>query len=115
MTADVVGTDHDDRRLGIEFVDLVPVGNAPEDVAGLIAADAEVDWLERAEMLLPGLLSFPAVGDGIAEEDDVASALACLDALEEILVPPDISVELLDCRIALVLLSRVHEGRQTES
>ena len=95
MTASVVGADHDDRRLGLEVVQLMAFGNAPENVAGLVAADAEVHRLEGAEVFLPGFLAFPAVRDGIAQEDDVAHALALLDAFEEVLVPRDVAVELL--------------------
>src|SRR6202040_1922941 len=93
--ANVVGTDHDDRRLGLEVVQLMALGNAPENVTGLVAADAEVHRFEGAEVFLPGFLAFPAVRDGIAQEDDVAHAATLLDAFEEFLVPREIAVELL--------------------
>ena len=95
MAARVVGADHDDRRLGLEVVQFMAFGNAPENVAGLVAADAEVHRFEGAEVFLPGFLAFPAVSDGIAQEDDVSLALALLDAFQEVLVPRDVAVELL--------------------
>jgi hypothetical protein len=99
MPADVVRADHDDRRFGLELVDLMAIGNAPKNVAGLVAADAEVHRLEGAEVFLPGLLAFPAVCDGITEEDDVPRALAFLDTFKEVLVARDVAVEFLDGRI----------------
>jgi hypothetical protein len=59
-------------------------GNSPKNVTGLVAADTEVYRLEGAKVLLPSFLAFPAVRDGIAEEDDVADALALLVAFEEL-------------------------------
>src|ERR1700722_18257993 len=91
------------------------VGNAPKNVAGLVAADAEVHRLEGAEVFLPGFLAFPAVRDGIAQEDDVAHALAFLDTFEEVLVPRDVAVEFLSRGVVRGLLSRVQDGHeQTE-
>src|SRR5204862_1204060 len=91
MIGNVIGADHDDRRLGIEAVQLVAVGNAPQDVAGLVAADAEVHRLERAEVFLPGPLAFPAVRDRIAQENDIARALALLNPPEELLVSREVA------------------------
>src|SRR5438552_8982262 len=112
MAADVVGADHDDRSLGTEVVEFMAVGDAPENVAGLIAADAQVHWLEGTEVFLPGFLAFPAVRDGVAQENDVAQALAFLDPSEELLVPRDVAVELLDSRVVRGLLLRSEGGRQ---
>ena len=84
--------DHDDCRLGLEVVQLMAVGDAPENVTGLVAADAEVDRFEGAEVFLPGFLAFPAVRDGIAQEDDVARAIALLDTFEEVLVARKVAV-----------------------
>src|SRR5262249_32812775 len=95
MTRDIIRADHDDRRFGIEVVEFVAVGDPPKDVAGLIAADAEVHRLEGAEILLPSVLTFPRVRDRIAEEDDVARALALLDPSEELFVPWDVTIEFL--------------------
>ena len=112
MTAGVVGADHDDRRLGLEVVQFMAFGDAPENVTGLVAADAEVHRLEGAEVFLPGFLAFPAVRDGIAQEDDVARALALLDAFEEVLVPRDVAVELLGGGVVRGLLFRGQDGHQ---
>ena len=90
------------------------VGDAPENVTGLVAADAEVDRLEGAEVFLPGFLAFPAVRDGIAQEDDVALALALLDAFEEVLVPRDVAVELLGGGVVRGLLLRGQDGQSTD-
>src|SRR5262245_48955575 len=108
MAASIVGPNHDDGRLGLEVFQLMAVGDAPEDVPGLVAADAEVDRFEGAEVFLPGFLTFPAVRDGVAQEDDVARALALLDPFEEILVPRNVAVELLDGRVVLVV--RAEDG-----
>jgi hypothetical protein len=53
--------------------------NAPENVLGGIAAEAEVSRMEGCEMFLPSLFAggLPALGDGIAEKEDVDSAFAC--------------------------------------
>src|SRR5262249_37062997 len=85
---------------------------APEHVAGLVAADAEVHRVEGAEVFLPGFLAFPAVCDGVTQKDDVAGALALLDPSEELLVSWDVAVELLSGGVVLGLLSRGQDGRQ---
>src|SRR5262245_50370481 len=112
MAAGVVGADHDDRRLGLEVVQLMAFSNAPKNVAGLVAADAEVHRLEGAEVFLPGFLAFPTVRDGIAQEDDVTFALALLDPFEEVLVPRDVGVEFLGRGVVRGLVSRGQDGRQ---
>src|SRR5438128_2369934 len=96
MATRIVGADHDDRNFWLEMVQFMAIGNTPENVARLVAANAEVHRLEGTKVFLPGFLAFPAVRDGIAQEDDVAGAVALLDAFEELLVPRDVAVELLD-------------------
>src|SRR5215831_5581890 len=88
------------------------VSDAPKDVASLVAADAEVRRLEGAEVFLPGFLALPAVRDGVAQEDNVAHALALLDAFEEFLVPRDVAVKLLGSRVVRGLFLRCQVGRQ---
>jgi hypothetical protein len=73
MAAGVVRADHEDGDLGGDAVEFA-VLDAPEDVLGLIAADAEVGGLQGTEGFVPDFLAAaaaPAVGDGIAEEEDV--------------------------------------------
>jgi hypothetical protein len=93
-------------------VEFMAVGDAPENVAGLIAADAQVHRLEGTEVFLPGFLAFPAVRDGVAQENDVAHALAFFDPLKELFVSRDVAVELLDSRVVHGLLLRSQDGRQ---
>lgn len=82
VRAGVVGADHDDGELGLNAVD-VAVVEPPEDVLGAVAADAEVDGVTRGVGLGPNLFSgpFPALGDGVADEDQVDVPL--LDPLVE--------------------------------
>ena len=74
----------------------------PEDVLRLVAADAEVDGVAFAVELLPHVLAgaFPAVGDRVADEDqiDVPLSYPGVDRL----------VPLLPCR---VLAANRHDGR----
>src|SRR5262249_2870072 len=79
------------------------LGDPPEDVPGLVTADAEVDRLERGEVVGPRLLAgaFPPLSDGVPEEDHVALALR--DNLQELLVPGDVPVERLGGRVVLVV------------
>ena len=115
MAARVIGADHDDRNFWLELIQFMTVGNSPQNVARLVAANAEVDRLEGTEVFLPGFLAFPAVRDGIAQEDDVAGAVALLDAFEEVLVPRDVAVDLVDGRVVRDLLLCGQEGsRQTQ-
>jgi hypothetical protein len=71
----VVGADHDDGDLGGEALELA-VAEAPDHVFGPVAADAEVGGLEGREVLVPHGLSAasPAVGDGVAREEEVDAA-----------------------------------------
>jgi len=71
----VIGADHEHDGLGLNAFELA-VLDAPEDVLGAVAADAEVGGLVLAELLVEdGGLATPAGGDGITEEDDLGFAL----------------------------------------
>src|SRR6185369_10592374 len=63
--AAVVRTDHDDSKLRLVAVRLA-ILQSPEHMLGAVAADAEIERLERTECLVPDFLSAaaaPAVGD----------------------------------------------------
>src|SRR5262249_37317584 len=57
---------------------LLAGGDPPEQMAGPVAVDAEVDGGERLEALGPDLLAvaLPALGDRVAQEDHVHVPLA---------------------------------------
>jgi len=80
----VVGADHHDGGFGLDAVELA-VLKTPEDVLGVVAADAHVDGLAGAVELLPDIFAvpLPAFGDGVADELDVVVAGGGLGALED--------------------------------
>ena len=86
FAAEIVGADHQHGQLGLDAVEFA-VLQAPEDVLRLIAADAEVGGFERTVVLFPNLLAAaaPAVGDRVAEEQQVDAAL--LGDFDEAVVP----------------------------
>ena len=87
---DVVRADHEHDDLGLVAVQLAVV-EAPQHVFGAVAAEAEVERVERrsGELLPPHRAALESVDDGVADEDDRAAAL--LDELllfGEALLPP---------------------------
>ncbi len=68
----VVGADHQHDRLGLDAVE-VAVLHAPEDMLRAVAADAEVGGLQRRVAFGPDgfARAAPALGDGIAKENDI--------------------------------------------
>ena len=84
MGAGVVGAEHEHGDLRGQAVELA-VLNAPDHVLGLVAADAEIRRLPLAVEVLPDVRRLaPALGDGVADEDDADGA--GLAAREERLV-----------------------------
>ena len=77
FVAPVVGADHEDDELGVHLSAEIAAFDAPEDVFGFVAGDAEIDGVERGEMRFPADAAgdFPVVRDGVAEEDDFGVAL----------------------------------------
>ena len=75
LVAGVVRADHEHDGLRLQAVE-VAVVEAPEDVLGAVAADAEVGGLEGRPGLVPhGLaFAFPSMGDGVAQEDELGFA-----------------------------------------
>jgi hypothetical protein len=72
--AGVVGADHEDGEFGFEAV-IVAVFQAPEDVLGAVAADAEVGGFVGGPGFVPKFFgAFPALGDGVAKEDELSFA-----------------------------------------
>jgi len=69
VAAEVVGADHHDEDLGLHAVELA-IFQAPQDVLGAVAADAEVFGVPARELFLPDLLAaaMPAVSDRIPDE-----------------------------------------------
>ncbi len=84
VEAGIVGADHEDGDTGGEAVD-VSVFESPEDALGPVAADADVEGFALAVELLPdfGAGAFPALGDGIADEEEVDFAGVFADAFVE--------------------------------
>lgn len=88
--ADVVGADEDHDDFGVEAHDFA-VFEPPEDVLGAVAAESEVACFQVSEVCVPRRLAaaFPALGDGVAKEDDIDSALfGELDAVLVAVFPP---------------------------
>src|SRR5262249_4672904 len=112
--AHVVGADHNDRHLGLEVLQLLAIGDPPKNVTGLIAANAQVYRLEGPAMLLPSILTFPAVRYRIAQEDHAPLPLAFFDPFEEFLVAVDVAVELLGRGVVLRLLVGEDRREQTQ-
>ncbi len=75
--AGVVGANEQDNGLGRGFAQFA-VLNAPEGMLGGVSSEAEVCRAEWREMGLPGVFPccFPALGDGIAEEQDIDSSFS---------------------------------------
>ena len=71
--AGIVGADHDDGELGVFLILEVAVLETPDDVLGAVAGDAEVEGVFVGVVLFPDAFSgsFPALGDGVADEEDV--------------------------------------------
>src|SRR6202035_150642 len=92
--------------------------NPPEHVLSPIAADAEIGGLERLEVLLPDFLpglAAPAVGNRVAQEQDVDSAL--LGDGDESLMPLLILGNRLDGAVVgfLVIRPGRHTGQDGET
>src|ERR1039458_3826790 len=105
VIGDVVDADEDDGDFGLEPVH-VAVVQAPEHVLGVVAADAQVQRMTRGGILGPErfAIAFPALGDGVADEDDLGLALAFLDALvefEELIIGLALAGDWLDALLKL--------------
>jgi hypothetical protein len=99
----VVRADHDDGNLGLDRFEFFAFRDAPEDVAGLIAADPKVHSLQRGEVFGPYLLAipFPTLGYRVTNEDHIGIALR--NDLEKLFVSPVIAVDEFGGRVVLVL------------
>ena len=88
IAGDVVDADEDDGNFGFKAVE-VAVVEAPEDVLGVIAADAQVEGVAGGVILRPNLfaIAFPALDDGVADEDDLGLSLAFLDPFVQLEEP----------------------------
>ncbi len=84
LVGDIIHADEDDRDFGLKAVE-VAVVEAPENVLGVVAADAEVEGVAGSVILAPDLLpvAFPALGNGVANEDDLRLTMTFLDAIVE--------------------------------
>ena len=82
----IVGADHDDGDFGFDAFE-VSVLQAPEDVLGAVTTDAEVHGFAIGVMFFPdffGSAAFPALGDGVADENELG-VLGVFDAgVEEV-------------------------------
>ena len=87
--AHVVGADEEDGELGVQAVELA-VFEAPEQVGGGVALEAEVEGVAGAVITLPhggevppgfgpGLL--PVLRDAVAEPDEIDPAAPCFGEL----------------------------------
>jgi len=77
VAAGVVRADHQYGELRLDAFEFA-IADAPQDVLGAVATDAEVGGLERGEVLLPGRLggaAAPGVRDRVAQEKQVHIAL----------------------------------------
>src|SRR5262249_421297 len=106
---------HDGLRL--DSFQFLAFCNPPKNVLRLIAADAEVGRLERAEALLPDLFrAAPALSDGIAQEEDVHVPL--LGAFDEAVVqvnPPLVLASgRVDGRVSWLRVLGAYEERADE-
>ena len=73
--AAVVRADHEDDDLRLDAFEFA-VLDAPQDVLGAVATDAEVSGLILSIFFFEeGLLAVPAGGDGVAKEHDLGFAL----------------------------------------
>lgn len=87
VAAHVVRADHEHDQFGLDAFELLAFRNAPKDVAGLIAADAEVGRFLRGKVLLPNVLAawaLPALRDRITKKEQVHITL--LSAFQNALV-----------------------------
>lgn len=69
--AGVVGADHDYGDFWVEGFWECAVLESPDDVLGLVSADAEVEGVVLGEVVFPKLSagSLPCLGDGVTDED----------------------------------------------
>src|SRR5688572_25512860 len=80
----IVRSDHQDGGFGAEAFE-IPVIQAPEDMLGAVATDAEVDRVVFGETFRPNFFAviFPTVRDRIANENELSFFADFFDALVE--------------------------------
>ena len=79
--------------LRLERLELLALGDAPEDVAGLVAADAEVHGLSGAKCSSQAFLPAPSQPCVMESPRKITSPSPFVDDLEELLVPGVVAVE----------------------
>jgi hypothetical protein len=102
---DVVDADEKDGGFGFQAIE-VAVVQAPEDMLGVVAADAEVEGMAGRVIFRPDLfaIALPALSDGVSDEDDFRLALVLLGApveFEEPLVCLAVAGDRLDALVEL--------------
>ena len=77
--AGVVCADHDDGELGIFLVLEISILEAPDDVLGAVARDAKIEGIFFGIIIFPDCFSgsFPTLGDGVTDEEDVVRLGGC--------------------------------------
>lgn len=71
LIVDVVRPDEQNDRLQFRYEIHLPVQHSPKDVLRRIAADSEIDAMQRADLLVPQRRELHLVYDRVADEDDL--------------------------------------------
>src|SRR5262245_31114621 len=73
----IVRADQEHQDSGVKALQFLALAQTPEHMLGAIPIDAEVGGLERLERFFPDFLatSFPALGDGVTQEENVHVSL----------------------------------------
>ena len=71
--AGIVGADHDDGELCVFLILEVAVLETPDYVLSTVTGDAEIEGVFVGVVFFPDAFSgsFPALGDGVADEEDI--------------------------------------------